>query len=414
MVDRITSRRILVMRAKLSIVIATALVFGGMHVVLADCTITQITQNAYEDNLPEMTGGYIVWQGQGSLPGAEHGASDWEIFLYSMVTGTTTQVTDNKHDDLSPQTDGKYVTWWADQPSRAEIWLYDIETAEKTLISPDDGRNHCLPVVANGRVAWTGFVSGDLTSREILIYDVSNGVEQLTTNNRDDNSPRIYHTGLVWLQTDEEGNVMPYMHDFAGNTGPAPEQFMGEDSRQSHGAVRVLTRYDGLDWEIAVRNNYLKGFEFITDNAIDDEYPRISGNCITWMAGKGKMREIFLGVYRYLVPAGPRSGLVLPKGDPPTFTWKCAGYTKLRVGFSADPDFSTTNTLSLPLGGEWLSGTSFTPSKREWWLIRWIAKRNGAVHWRVKGEDPDGNMGFSDTCHFSIKKSRRVRSNDRR
>lgn len=403
------------MRAMLSIVIATGLVFGGIHMVRADCTVTQLTNNAYEDNLPQMKGNYVVWQGHGSLPGAEHGASDWEVFLYNMVTGTTTQVTDNGYDDLNPQTDGKYVTWWADKPSGAEIWLYDTDTAEKMPISPDDGRNHYLPVVANGRVAWMGLVYDAGMSQEIFLYDVSTGVQQLTTNSFDDRLSQISSTELMWVQTDEQGNITLFIHDFAGNTGPAPgETFVWNDSPQSSGMVTVLTRYDGQDWEIAVRNNYLKGFEFITDNALDDEYPRISGNCITWMAGKGKMREIFLGVYRYLVPASPRSGLVLPKGDPPTFTWKCAGYDKFRVGFSAAPDFSTTTTLSLPLGREWISGTSFTPSKREWWLIKWMAKRNGPVYWRVKGEDPDGNIGFSDTCNFSIKKTRPVRGSDRR
>ncbi len=56
-------------------------------------------------------------------------------------------------------------------------------------------------------------------------------------------------------------------------------------------------RNDGHNWEIIIRKDGQKGFEQVTNNSMDNRYPSISGDYMTWMAGKGSASEIFIGEY---------------------------------------------------------------------------------------------------------------------
>ena len=283
-----------------ALITALVMVLIGGSLAVAASTTTQVTNNTYEDTFPQISGDYLVWQGHGNLPDSVFGAADWDIFLYNIVTGVTTQITDNDNDnDLNPRTDGRYIVWWSDKASGAEVWLYDIETGTKAQLSPSDGNNHYLPVIANGRVAWLGFIRDEVILREIWLCDVSGGTpEQLTNNSLDESSPRISDQQLMWVQTDGEGNSTIFVHYFStGATGPAPDNFIWEDNPQMDGTLRVSMSRDEHDWEIIIRNRDVKGFEQITDNAIDDRYPRISGNNIAWIAGKGDASEIFVALY---------------------------------------------------------------------------------------------------------------------
>jgi hypothetical protein len=208
----------------------------------------------------------------------------------------------------------------------------------------------------------------------------------------------------MWVQTDEEGNNSVFVHDFGtGATGPAPDNFIWEDSPQEDGTLRVSMSRDEQDWEIIIRNRDVKGFERITDNALDDRYPRISGNKIAWMAGEGKTREIFLAVYTCLVPLSPGDGAVLSGPEIATFTWVAIGYDKFKVKFSADPEFPTSGSLAFPPSeGSWLSETSLTPSEESWGTIRTMARTYGVVYWQVEGMSTEGSASYSETWSFTI------------
>jgi beta propeller repeat protein len=79
------------------VALSTVMVLGGL--LHAESTVTQITNNAYEDSLPQVKGDYVVWQGKVD--------GDWEIFLCNVNTPETpVRITNNDCDDVSPQTDG--------------------------------------------------------------------------------------------------------------------------------------------------------------------------------------------------------------------------------------------------------------------------------------------------------------------
>jgi hypothetical protein len=169
--------------------------------------------------------------------------------------------------------------------------------------------------------------------------------------------------------------------------------------------LTVLTRYDGNDREIFVYNKCARTYEQITDNGLEDTYPRISGNHIAWIGDE----EICLAVYtcgKCLSARSPGDGAVLSKQEAPTFIWASVGYDKFKLAFSGD--FPATSTLTFPSGEDnYLSGTSFTPTEAEWSLIEVLQPKNGRVYWRVEGSDAEGDVGYSETRSFTIKKEKK-------
>lgn len=78
-------------------------------------SIIQITDNSYDDRLPQINdSGYVVWYGSDG--------SDDEIFLYD-GTGIT-QITNNSYGDVYPQiNDSGYIVWYGWDGSDWEIFL---------------------------------------------------------------------------------------------------------------------------------------------------------------------------------------------------------------------------------------------------------------------------------------------------
>jgi hypothetical protein len=398
------------MRLKISAVImALTMVLIGSSLAGAEPTITQVTHNTFEDIFPQIEDDYVVWQGRGGLEGAISGSADWEIFLYSIATGQTTPITDDSYDNLNPDTDGSYVVWWADKPSGAEVWLYDINIGEKKQISPPNanGENHYLPVIANGRVAWMGFTRGGVILREIWLYDcVTEELLPLTDNDLDDSSPRIDDNSIIWVRADVTGVTSLFIHYLGNVTPPAPvpDGFVWPDSPQTDGNLTVLTRYNGSDRDVFVYDSDLRSYEQVNPpNDMEDRDPHISGHHIVWVRGEGAASEIFLAECKYIDLVSPENGVVLPKGDPPTFTWDTIGYEKFKVQFSKAPDFPSKQTLTFPGGKKkWLSEAFFTPTTSKWSAIKKLERKNGYVYWRVKAKDADGNVAFSQAWGFSI------------
>jgi len=268
----------------------TTLVALGMVMVLggllhAEPTITQITNNTYEDKLPQVKGDYVVWQGKVD--------GDWEIFLCSVdSSGSAVQITDNDCDDIFPQTDGDYVVWLGFSHSGGQVFLYDIGNGTTTQITNDDYVDS-PPHIAVGRVVWASQVVTDsVEPGEIMLYDVATEVTtQLTDDVLDDSNPRINSDTVFWVQTDEEENSRLFVYDLAtGITTEAPEGYVWGDSPQIDENLAVLTRHDGDSREFFVLDTSSRTYHQITDDGLQGRYPSISGCYIAWMASG----EIFL------------------------------------------------------------------------------------------------------------------------
>lgn len=337
-----------IMRLLLSILITLCIMIPG-SAAMAGVAVTQITSNAYEDTLPRIRGDYVVWQG--------YVDGDWDIFLYNIATGVTTRINDdNDYDDIMVQTDGTHVVWRGFTDGEWDIFLWDgiqIHTIS------DRGADDMSPHIADGLVVWTSepFGEGFTGPEIILVFDIS-----------------------TWTAAEDP-------------------DYVWQDRRYIDGNLRVTTRHDGQDREIFLYNAAANSYHQITDNAIDDLYPGISENYITWMADG----EIWLAECTSLVLISPKNNAVFPMKEVPTFSWEHIGYSEFQLEFSADPGFPTTDTWTLPSGGEdWLPESPFAPTKGEWAFIRGALAKNQSVYWRVKAKDVTRDVTFSETWKLTL------------
>jgi hypothetical protein len=239
-------------------------------------------------------------------------------------------------------------------------------------------------------------VTDSVEPGDIMLYDVATEATTQLTDDvpddaLDDSDPRIDTDTIFWIQTDEEENIISFIYDIAtGATTEAPEDFLWKESPQTDGNLTILTRHDGDDREIFLRNSDSRKYHRVTDNDLEDSYPSVSGNNMAWMAAG----EIFIGEYEYLGLSSPADNAVLSNDPPATFAWEGIGYEKYKVEFSS---------LALPPGNDnFLLQTFLTPTEEDWKAIRTIGQRNGSVLWKVEGVRSDGSVSYSETWSFII------------
>ncbi len=318
------------MKLILSLLVTVSIIlFGSIGVAAINSTITQVTNDPYENSLPQIKGDYLVWQA--------YVDGDQEIFLYNIATGVTTQITDNAYADVSVQTDDDYIVWQGFNDGEWDIFLWDGSDI-KTI--SNRGAEDLSPQIADGFIVWTSEPFGDdfVGPEEIILYDV--GSETYTTlsefvdsgNNFDDSAPKINDEVVIWVQTDDQDNTTLYMYDLGDGTITENPDYVWRDSPQRDGDLTVLTRHDGDDREIFLYDSDSREYHQITDNDLADRYPSISGNHIAWMADG----EIYLAAFRF--PAGegteiiddtyinPGDNEVLPTMPPPISSWEGIGY----------------------------------------------------------------------------------------
>jgi cysteine-rich repeat protein len=131
---------------------------GDTEIFLSDGTsVTQLTNNAFDDESPAIHGTDVVWVG---FPDS---ASEGEIFHFDGMT--IEPVTDDDLDDLDPHVssgpDGTTIAW-VKTDGDDEIWMFDgCEATQVTDNATDDD-----DVVLDGiRIAW---VRGSGTSAEVF------------------------------------------------------------------------------------------------------------------------------------------------------------------------------------------------------------------------------------------------------
>jgi hypothetical protein len=380
-----------------------------MGVAGADANVIQITSNLYEDGLPDIEGNRLVWQGRGNSPGAISSDADWEVFCYNTETRETRQITDNDYDDVSSQTDGINIVWQGAETGEWDIFLWDGDS----YFSISDGSvEDTYPQIASGLIVWDAEPFGESFAGpgEIVLYDIAAGTKTILSqrpevdpdNIFDDSLPKINGTEVLWIQTDDNDNTRLFVYDHATGAITQPSDYPWKDNPQIEGTLSVLSRFVGNDREIFVHKSRLGTYEQITDNDLQDRYPRISGGNIVWMA-EG---EIFLAEYKYVALISPANDVVLPTDSPPpTFTWEAVGYDTFSVEFSGDPNFLSGRALASSHGervASSLSEMSLTPTEEEWKTLREMAETSGRVYWRVEGGGIGENL--SETRSFTIEK----------
>lgn len=270
----------------------------------AQSTINQLTNNGTSDTLPQVNGNAVVWQGQ------VNGFS--EIFLHNLTSGTTIQISTSNAppnvtvvNEISPQTDGNYVTWLGNH-FNGSINYYDINTGgPAVIVSGGTGQQiNSAPQIASGRIVWTRNSIGTRANPgDIYMFDINAGGSaiNISSNAFDDTSPLINDTTVIWNQTDEMGTAADPSDDVttlmtydiaSGTVNPAAANYIWPESPQIDGSLSVYSQHDGTDREIFLKEAQMP-VQQLTNNAIEDTYPRVSGTAIVWVGGKGNAAEIY-------------------------------------------------------------------------------------------------------------------------
>lgn len=326
--------------------------------------ISQITNNAYDDIMPQIDGNYVVWSG--------FDGEDWEVFLYNLVTGITVQVTNNSQDDgppiaslsLGPQISGRHIVWSVWDGNDLEIVVHDILTGITTQVT-DDAGNDIFPKVDDGYVVWQGgrvhwgwFVPvGD----EVFLYDTRTGLTtQLTDDDMSDWDPQIHGGRIVWQQ--------------------------------------VLW---GFPWAFPGPPCYIMVYDIGTGTAIQlsgNEYssgpPQIHGDLVAWPGAPyaGGDREIFLhdlarGVTTQVTANNYEDGIEIGGSGSDALDGRFLVWTDFSLG-EAVRNVSLYDTLSG-------TTTRITQSLCSQWQPR---IHEGKVVWFDGWGDPDGDVFLYDTA----------------
>jgi len=394
-----------VMKKKISILsaILAALCMGIS--VQAETEVIRITDNGYEDILPAVHGNYLVWQGQRD--------GEWEIFLYNIATAQTQQITDNDYPDMAPQTDGRYVVWLGMNNTGGNIFYYDTAPTGSGLITQLTTDNEIItikspPRIADGRIAWTSQILADsVLPGEIELYDIETGTSTTISapvdpdGSLDDHTPLIDSTKVVWVQTGSDNiETTVFVHDLAsGGTFPAPDNFATVQSPTRDGNLSITTKFDGHDKEIFLSHQCLRKNMQITDNDVEEKHPKIHGNHLVWVSGRGAEQEIYLGIFRLLFPLSPGDDFVFSEIYP-VFEWEAIGYDRFRVQFSSIKDFTVGDeTFTFPPLSDpdpWLYENSLIVANDD------MGKISNSPYWRIIAQDQYGNETTSQVRRIVV------------
>ena len=140
----------------------------------------------------ELRGDRAVW--------VEFDGNDEEVFLFD--GSSVTQLTDNDYDDDQPQVAGDYVVWRGHSGTDTEIFVFD---GSDVVALTNDARNDRNPQVSIGQdgvtIAWT---KDDGNDDELWMFDGCE-VTQLTDNAKEDSSPSLDGNVVAWVQGTGDG-----------------------------------------------------------------------------------------------------------------------------------------------------------------------------------------------------------------
>jgi len=200
-------------------------------------TITQITDNAYDDKKPKIGASKVVF--------ASYDGTDDEISVYDIETDTTTQATDNNVDEYNHQVSGSNVVWESipSGETDSEIYYHDTEEDTTTQITDNDIQD-TNPMIVGSPTDWgVGWneddwpSTGDYDYNDLVFrYDLlssplksgpySDLFDPNANNGIDLTQPNVYlSTAIAILDGEVNKDIFVFKLVDEGNGGPAVPEF---------------------------------------------------------------------------------------------------------------------------------------------------------------------------------------------
>jgi len=241
--------------------------------------IRQLTNDSYDDWVPDINdAGVVVWQ--------RYDGNDWEIFLYNGTT--TTRLTDNSYNDTTPYINNSNVVVWSGHDGNDwEIFLYNNTSITQIT---DNSYDDSFPYINdNGYVVWYG---SDGNDEEIFLYD-GHTVNQLTNNSYHDFNPYINKSGVVVWYGYDGNDTEIFLYDGSTIIQFTDNTYYDQNPYINDNGEIVWYRQVGNNNEIYLYNGTTTAQ--LTDNTYNDRNPKINNTgVVVWTGFDGNDYEIFL------------------------------------------------------------------------------------------------------------------------
>ncbi|NIP22421.1 MAG: hypothetical protein GWN67_20180 [Phycisphaerae bacterium] len=235
--------------------------------------ITKITDNDYEDTMPQVWGNNVAWSGR-------YEGGDFEILFWN--GSTTIPVSNYGGNDTNPRIWGNNVVWQLSDVTDYEVYFWDGSTTTKITNNDYHDGN---PQVWGNTVVWQG---SDGNDNEIYLWD-GNSTTKITNNSYDDILPQICGNNVVWQGSDGSDYEI-FFWDGTTTTRITYNSYDDKEPKISGNNVVWYGKPGGIDGAIF----FWDGTDITQiTHGTDDKYPEISGNNVTWQGSDGNDFEIY-------------------------------------------------------------------------------------------------------------------------
>jgi hypothetical protein len=265
-------------------------------------SVTRLTDDAFSDGIQQISGSYAAWSSA-----EQTGQYTWAYSLVVYDGNDTRRIIDNVNQasSVNSSISGPNVVYLGTDGLDTELYIHNIDA---NTITPLTSNNYydSSASIDGSYIVWAGKGGTIGSDWEILFYDWTT-TTRITNNDYEDSSPVVSGKNLLWRGKDG-GSGSDFDLFFYKGTVPIKLTVNEYNDNGSISGDNVTwSGYDGVDNEIF----FYEGGNVtqLTDNSIDDAYPKISGKNVVWRVHDGNDDEIFLAVSRcYPKPAADLSG----------------------------------------------------------------------------------------------------------
>jgi len=290
------------------------LIVGAGPAVALDFQVIRLSDDAYDDSDPRISGSLIVW--------SAHDGNDSEILLYDATTRTLTELTSNPFDDRRPRISGAGIAWVGSDGNDDEIFYYDAISETQLRITDNDVDDRD-PDIWGTTVVWAGSDGSDL---EIFSYDVATGVtRQFSDNGSIDQTPVISESNVAW----KGGFFEVFYYDAASDTvtlltdpgDPHPSGCWAGSSRNVRlsGSNVVWTRdFNECGPLIYLYEGATHSTTNLTDGFVFSGEPAISGATVVWFGWEAQpvmCGDAELDIFSFDVGTGEQTNVSCSPSD---------------------------------------------------------------------------------------------------
>ncbi len=124
---------------------------------------------------PDVSNDIVVWSG--------YSDNSHDIFVYDLTTGQETDITPDEKcqnlpdrpypDQIDPAIDGDFIVWVDGRNINSDIYLFDLETGNETLVTPNtSSSNQVDPYVSGDHIVWSDDRHKGNFQYDIYLYSI--------------------------------------------------------------------------------------------------------------------------------------------------------------------------------------------------------------------------------------------------